>query len=113
MARVQTLGSSIGRLDTRTCAPPPKTAAPIYQTPEYAEWRKQVIGRAHGYCQDPHCKTPNRKPSRLFADHILELQDRPDLAFNPTNGLARCGSCHTRKTTEERARRHRGVGQTF
>jgi 5-methylcytosine-specific restriction protein A len=103
--RIRTLSARIGTLDTRSCAPPPKTAAPIYQTPEYAEWRSTVIDRAHGYCQDPQCKTPNRKPSRLYADHVKELRDRPDLAFDPANGLARCGSCHTRKTAQERAKR--------
>ena len=78
---------------------PDKTAAPIYSTPEYQEWREIVIRRAAGVCQD--C---GRRASRLFADHIIELKDG-GAPFDPANGRAKCGSCHTIKTSAERTKR--------
>ena len=56
MANVPSIASRIVALDTRSAAPPPKTAEPIYMTREYAEWRRIVTSRAHGYCQDRACK---------------------------------------------------------
>lgn len=91
--------------DTRRIKPPPKQRLPIYGTPEYREWRGVVIRRAGGLCQDPrHDPQRSRRASRLFADHIHELKDG-GAPFDPANGMARCGSCHTRKTTAERAAR--------
>lgn len=98
--------------DTSIARPAPKTAAPIYQTAEYERWRAAVIARAGGRCQDPKCQHPDRHGIRLFADHIIELKDDRSKAFDVTNGLARCGSCHTRKTAIERARRQRGETAT-
>ena len=104
MARVPSIASRIVAIDTRSAVPPPKTAEPIYASREYAEWRRIVISRAHGYCQDPSCKYPNRYGIRLFADHVIELKDG-GAPFDPSNGLARCGSCHTIKTVAERIKR--------
>ena len=96
-------------IDTRAAKLPGKTTDPHYLTPEHREWREKVIANAPGgRCQDPLCKTPNRIPSRLFADHIDEKKDGGAL-FDPANGLARCGSCHTRKTAGARSARM-GVG---
>jgi 5-methylcytosine-specific restriction endonuclease McrA len=78
---------------------PPKEADPHYRTAEHREWSKAVIQRAAGMCQD--C---GRTGARLFADHVTELRDG-GAAFDPRNGVARCGSCHGRKTMRERARR--------
>jgi hypothetical protein len=104
MARLTMLKPRVSTLDTAIAAAPAKTAAPIYSTPEYAEWRRVVIGRAAGRCQDPRCTFPGRRGIRLFADHVVELRDG-GAPFDPENGLARCGSCHTRKTAEERTKR--------
>jgi 5-methylcytosine-specific restriction protein A len=104
MPRLKTLGSIVPTFDTRSARPAEKQADPIYHTAAYEAWRTTVVDRAGGWCQDQRCKTPNRKPRRLFADHVIELQDG-GAPFDPANGLARCGSCHTRKTAEERAKR--------
>lgn len=104
---VRTMRPRVKTVDTRRVHVAPKVADPIYSTPEYIEWRDIVVERAHGYCQDPRCKYPHRKPSRLFADHVIELRDG-GAKFDPANGLARCGSCHTRKTAEMRAARVTG-----
>ena len=104
MARLKVAGNRLATGDARRVRVPPKVADDIYSTPEYAAWRKIVIERSGGYCQDDECETPHRKPSRLFADHIVELRDG-GAPFDPANGKARCGSCHTRKTLLERAKR--------
>jgi 5-methylcytosine-specific restriction endonuclease McrA len=95
------LRPKVETIDASIAQPPPKTVDSIYQTPEYANWRALVIGRARGFCQ----KCP-REGVRLFADHIIELKDG-GAAFDPTNGQALCGSCHTKKTAEARAARQR------
>jgi 5-methylcytosine-specific restriction protein A len=104
MPRLHTLGSKVAAFDSRTARPAEKEAAPIYHSAEYTAWRDVVIHRAGGRCQDPVCKYPWRRKVRLFADHIIELQDK-GAPFDPANGMARCGSCHSRKTAEERAKR--------
>lgn len=104
MVKLKLAGNRLATVDARRVLRAPKIADDIYSTPEYAAWRTIVVDRAHGYCQDPECDTPHRKPSRLFADHVVELRDG-GAPFDPTNGLARCGSCHTRKTLVERAKR--------
>lgn len=101
---LRSLESRVPLLDVRRAKPAPKTADPHYLTPEHRAWRAEVIERAQGRCQDPRCKTPHRTGMRLFADHIDELKDG-GAATDLDNGMARCGSCHTRKTNEERARR--------
>jgi 5-methylcytosine-specific restriction protein A len=104
MTSIRTAPTRIAARDTRRVKPPAKVPAPIYSTPQYKQWRKQVIMRAGGRCQDPQCLHPTRRPSRLFADHIVELRDN-GAPFDPANGMVRCGSCHTRKTADARARR--------
>lgn len=90
--------------DFRRVKPPPKVAEPIYHTAEYAAWRAEVIRRANGRCQDPTCRSRHWPGQRLFADHVVELRDG-GAPFDPANGMALCGSAHTRKTAEARARR--------
>ncbi len=104
-AKLRMIGARLATLDTRKVKTPPKTVEPFYTTPEYKAWQAEVIARANGRCQDPHCKNPNRIGIRLFADHVDEVKDG-GAPYDPANGLARCGSCHTRKTAEARARRH-------
>ena len=104
MAKLSIIGARVGTINHRRVAVLERSTAPIYQTAEYKEWREEVISRAQGYCQDPQCERPNRKPRRLFADHIVEIQDG-GARFDPANGMARCGGCHTRKTARERAKR--------
>jgi 5-methylcytosine-specific restriction protein A len=100
---MKTLRTGIGTpLDLRSVRPPAKRVDPYYLTPEHQAWRDRVIARAGARCEDPeHDPRRPRSGIRLFADHIRELQDggaRLDL----DNGMARCGSCHSRKTAVER-----------
>ena len=104
MPRLPTLSPTLRTVSTATAAPAPKVKAAHYYTPEHRAWSRAVIDRAGHACQ--HC---GRTGTRLFADHIVELQDGgapTDLA----NGQALCGACHSRKTARARADRQRGRG---
>lgn len=97
------LPNRVGTIANRM-APGPKVADPIYNTPA---WRALIAGiiRVRGRkCEDRACTMPGRTGIRVFGDHIRELQDGGAL-LDPNNVMLRCGSCHTRKTIAERAKR--------
>lgn len=77
---------------------------PHYQTVEHQRWASEVIRRSGGYCQDPRCTKPQGWRGLLYADHIHELRDG-GAPLDLANGIARCGSCHVRKTLAVRAQR--------
>ncbi len=52
-------------------------------------------------CQGVGCGRTN---TRLFGDHVVELQDG-GAELDPSNVQLMCGSCHTRKTAAARAAR--------
>jgi 5-methylcytosine-specific restriction enzyme A len=95
------LRPTLSTSDTRSVRPAPKQRAAIYGTSEHQEWSRTVIARAGGVCQGRGC---GRTGVRLFADHIKELRDG-GAPYDPTNGAALCGSCHSKKTAAERAKR--------
>ena len=105
MTKLPMLGSRIPTMDTRIVPRAPKVADTYYNSPEHKAWAAEVIRRAAGRCQDPECKAKHWPGMRLYADHILERRDRPDLALDITNGRATCAPAHTRKTLAERAKR--------
>jgi 5-methylcytosine-specific restriction enzyme A len=82
--------------------PAAKARAAIYGTEMHRAWAAEVIARSGGMCQGIGCPNPY-SGGRLFADHIRELKDGG--GFDLANGVALCGSCHTRKTLAARARR--------
>lgn len=98
--RLPSLKHRIAPRDTRTAKPGPKITASHYNTPEHRAWSRDVIRRAGGACQG--CGAVGK---RLFADHVIELRDG-GAPFDPINGRALCGSCHTTKTLAARAARH-------
>lgn len=102
--RIKALPPRIATLDTRAIQPRPKIVDPYYSSSVHIAWRDMVISRSNGFCQDRRCKTPGEPGLRLVADHIIELRDGGSRT-DPSNGMARCWSCHTRKTVAERARR--------
>lgn len=99
---MKTVGSRLTSRPPMRLSVPPKVADPHYSTPEHRAWRAEVIRRSGGACAD--CQTAGK---RLYADHVVELRDG-GAPFNPANGAARCGACHTRKTAAARAARQRG-----
>jgi hypothetical protein len=112
-SRIETLKPRIATLDTRTAKPMPKVVDDHYNTPEHRAWALEVKRRAGWRCEAIvdgfRCK--NHHPtSKIYADHIVEVQDDPLRKLDPTNGAARCASCHTKKTIAVRAKR---LGQKY
>jgi 5-methylcytosine-specific restriction protein A len=85
--------------------PRPKTAAPVYTSPEWRSLIAAIIRERGRHCEDPRCQTPNRGAGqRIFGDHVVELQDGGAL-LDPNNIMLRCSPCHGRKTVAERNKR--------
>src|SRR5262245_2950625 len=109
-SKLKTLRPSIRLFDARAVKPQPKTADSFYLTPQYREWRDKVIARADGRCEavehGRRC-TKGQPTHRMFADHVKEIGDG-GAQYDLANGQCLCGSHHTRKTAEARARRLRG-----
>lgn len=105
MTRITMLRPRVAALDMAVAPPPPKQTESHYGTPEHKAWAAEVIRRAGGRCQD---RAHQGRHGRLVADHIIERRDDPSRQLDPSNGMARCWACHTRKTNAERANRQRG-----
>ena len=85
--------------------PRPKTAAPVYGSPEWRSLIANIIRIRGRRCEDPQCQSTNRAAGqRVYGDHILELQDGGAL-LDASNVMLRCAPCHGRKTAEERNKR--------
>jgi 5-methylcytosine-specific restriction endonuclease McrA len=93
------IGPRVSPFDLRRAKQPPKAADPFLLSPEWRELMKRIIAERGRRCQG--C---GREGCRVFGDHIVERKDGGAL-LDPANVMLRCGSCHTRKTTAERARR--------
>ena len=103
MARLQLLQPAIGRLDLRTAKPAPKQAAPFYHSPDWRHLVAQLIQQRGRRCEATAC---GRTDTRIFGDHIEELQDG-GAALDPNNIQLLCGSCHSAKTAQARTQRMR------
>jgi hypothetical protein len=90
---------------TQRLPPRPKTALPVYTSPEWRALIASIIRERGRRCEDPRCTTPNRASGqRIYGDHIRELGDSGAL-LDPSNVMLRCAPCHGRKTTEEKNKR--------
>jgi 5-methylcytosine-specific restriction enzyme A len=110
MPRIKVAPPRVPPADSRRVKPPGKTPDPIYATPEHRAWRAAVIQRAGHRCEwvESGLRCIKGEPyDRLFADHVVELRDGGAL-FDPSNGMALCGSHHTLKTVQSRVDRFRG-----
>lgn len=105
---LRTLGPRLRTLDTRTAKPLAGTwearkandpRLSFYQTPEWRALRDQVTNERGKRCED--CGRTN---TRIYCDHVVKLQDG-GAGLDPSNVRLRCGSCHTKKTVEGRAKR--------
>lgn len=104
---MRTLKPLVRSFDSRAIKPAAKVADPIYSTPEYKAFRTAVMTRAKWRCEvvEQGQRCLNRYPAhRMYADHIKELRDGGD-PFDPSNGMCKCASHHTRKTAAVRAER--------
>jgi 5-methylcytosine-specific restriction protein A len=98
---VRMLQPSLKRMDTRTARPPAKKADQFYLSPEWRKLMARIIAERGRVCEE--CK---RTGTRIFGDHIIELQDG-GAALDPKNISLKCGACHTRKTAAARSQRMR------
>jgi len=58
------------------------------ERPEYQDWRDAVFrlfGRTCIRCGHV---------GNIHAHHVMPVEDYPELAFEPTNGVPLCGNCH-------------------
>jgi 5-methylcytosine-specific restriction enzyme A len=102
--RLSTLKPRVSMASQRL-PPRPKTALPVYSSPEWRALIASIIKRRGRRCEDPRCQSPNRAAGeRVYGDHVIELQDGGAL-LDPTNVMLRCAPCHGRKTTEEKNKR--------
>jgi 5-methylcytosine-specific restriction endonuclease McrA len=88
-------------IDTRSAAPAAKKAAPFYLTPEWRDLIASIIAE-----RGRRCEACSRTGTRIFGDHIRELQDG-GAALDRRNIRLLCGACHTAKTAAARAARMR------
>jgi 5-methylcytosine-specific restriction protein A len=95
------LKPSIPTLSGRTVAVEPIASDPIYRTAKHSSWSQEILKNAGYRCE--RCGRTSRE-TRLIADHIVELKDGGD--YSPGNGMALCGSCHTRKTNQAKRLRY-------
>lgn len=102
--KLRTLGPRISTLDARRVRPAPKRADPFYLSPEWRSLIARIIAERGRRCEDQACRSTVGPDTRIFGDHIVELRDG-GAPLDPGNVMLRCGSCHTRKTLAERARR--------
>lgn len=87
--------------------PSPKVAASFYTSPEWKALRDEIIKERGRRCEDPAHDPLLPRDGLIFGDHIVELNDG-GAPLDKRNVMLRCGSCHTRKTAEARAKRLHG-----
>jgi hypothetical protein len=109
MAKLKTMRVGPKPIDARTVRPLPKQADPELLTSAHRAWAEEVKRRAGYRCEavDAGKRCAVKKPARLFADHIVERRDG-GARLDVSNGQCLCGSHHTAKTAQERAKRMRG-----
>jgi hypothetical protein len=105
------LAPLIRTLDTRTVRMPRRQSDPrfdpIYNTPQFAAFRAEVVGRAGRQCEaiENGVRCDKGWPQhRVYADHIVELRDGGS-PFDVMNGQCLCASHHELKTVQARIAR--------
>lgn len=90
----------VGVLDTSIAKEPPKRADGFYTSLEWRALMKEIKAERPNCCE--RC---GRTGTRLFGDHVVELKDG-GAPLDKRNVQLLCGSCHTAKTAQERAKRN-------
>ena len=106
--RVHFMKPRVPTAEFRTVIPKPRThASRLAQDPGLAfysstAWRalRAAVVKERGN----RCEECGSTPSRVYLDHIVELRDDGE-PLERSNLMLRCGSCHTRKSGQARARR--------
>ncbi|KQP53016.1 HNH endonuclease [Methylobacterium sp. Leaf106] len=101
MARLTTLKPQLRMIDTRIkVSRGTEPGQPFYSTPEWRELRDRLLRTRGRKCED--C---GRTGTRIYCDHVVEISDGGP-GLDESNVRLRCGSCHTKKTADARAKRH-------
>jgi 5-methylcytosine-specific restriction protein A len=95
------LPTGLRSMDMRSAQPAAKQAAPFYLAPEWRDLMGAIIAE-----RGRRCEACGRTGTRIFGDHIRELQDG-GAALDRRNIRLLCGACHTAKTARARAARMR------
>jgi hypothetical protein len=107
--RLKTLQPKVKTLDTRTVKPLEKTADKHYGTAEHQAWALAVKKRAGWQCEyvehGERCKRSLANGDQMYADHIKDVKDYPELKLDLNNGRAACNSHNTRAGIHARAAR--------
>ena len=106
--KLTTLRPRVATLDTRVAKALPKETAGHYGSSEHKAWALEVKRRAGWRCEyvENGVRCPNRHPMfRMYADHIQDIKDRPDLAVDLSNGRCACNSHNTSAGIAARSRR--------
>ena len=75
----------------------------IYNSPKWKKVRELAIIRDCMMCQE--CKRNGIDTKFDEVDHIIELSDKPELAFDLDNLQCLCKPCHAQKSRDERDKR--------
>ncbi|MEL7610610.1 MAG: HNH endonuclease signature motif containing protein [Bacillota bacterium] len=80
-----------------------------YTGARHREWRKKVLRRAGGLCQE--CKRYGRRTKdgqpvpATHAHHKKPVEQYPELVYVVENGEALCEACHNKRHPEKGGRR--------
>lgn len=99
MSLLRCINNGLTVLDTSIARVPPKTADAFYVSKEWRGLMATILKQRGRICE--RC---GRTGCRIFGDHIVELKDG-GAKLDPSNVQLLCGSCHTAKTAQARARR--------
>lgn len=80
-----------------------KDRAKIYNSKKWKVVREKAIIRDNMMCQE--CLRNGIHTQGKEVDHIIELSDRPDLAYDLDNLEYLCVPCHRKKTEKEKNKR--------
>ena len=73
----------------------------FYHSPRWERLRARILRRDKYMCQ--LCKRYGRMIEATEVHHIKHLEDCPEEAFNPSNLVSLCHSCHNRQHPEKTA----------
>lgn len=99
------IGSRVQVMEFSRVKAPEHRALPFYLTKEWRDLIEAIIKERGRRCEMVGCTNSNLAGRRVFGDHVIEIQDG-GAKLDRRNIMLLCGSCHTKKTNRERAKRH-------
>lgn len=81
---------------------------PFYHTARWRQTRERALRRDRYQCQE--CKRYGRVRQATTVHHIIFLEDCPEKAYDLTNLVSLCATCHNRKHPEKASNRSSRYG---